>query len=144
MIKKKKYDIAEVDERIDQAVATIKRMPKPKVQGYFNVWPEIVREAVESYGYGEEHIRFGPPSPQHISEMDEVTMVWLLWLEREEVHLVWLRAEGVRWKRLSLELGWSVRKLQGDRRIALMKIVHRLNNPDQKIVLPYKRLIQVG
>jgi hypothetical protein len=75
--------------------------------------------------------------------MDEV-MLWLMGLEREDVRIVWLRANGIRWKRIGLELGWSVRKLQYDWRVALMKIVHRLNNPNEKITLPYKRRIHGG
>lgn len=138
-----KKTVSDVADRIEQAAHTMRKLPKVTVQGYFNAWPPIVREAMEAYGWEDAHVRPGPPSAHQITEMDEV-MLWLMWLEREEVRLVWLRANGVRWKRMSLELGWSVRKLQYDWRIALMKIVHRLGNPKEKITLPYKRHIQGG
>ncbi|MGE0108168.1 MAG: DUF6362 family protein [Bdellovibrionales bacterium] len=143
MSKGKKHNVKDVADRIEQAANTMKKLPKVKVQGYFNAWPTIVREAMEAYGWEDNHMRPSPPSAKHITEMEEV-MIWLLWLEREEVRLIWMRAEGVRWKRLSLELGWSVRKLQYDWKIGLMKIVHRLNNPNEKIQLPYKRYIRNG
>lgn len=138
-----RMSLTDVADRVEQAAHTLRRLPKVTVQGFFGTWPPIVREAMEAYGWDEAHIHPGPPCPRHITEMDE-TLLWLMWLEREEVKLVWLRANGVRWKRLGLELGWSVRKLQYDWRVALMKIVHRLNNPKEKFPLPYKRRIQNG
>ncbi len=143
MSKGKNLTLKDVSDRIDQAAHTMRKLPKVAVKGYFNVWPAIVREAMEAYGWDEMHVHPGPPSAHQITEMDEV-MLWLMWLERDEVRIVWLRASGVRWKRIGLETGWSVRKLQYDWRIAIMKIVHRLNNPNEKITLPYTRHIQRG
>ncbi len=143
MSKGKSLTLKDVADRIEQAAHTLRKLPKVTVQGYFNAWPPIVREAMDAYGWEDAHIHPGPPSARQITEMDEV-MLWLMGLEREEVRIVWLRANGIRWKRIGLELGWSVRKLQYDWRVALMKIVHRLNNPNEKIVLPYKRRIHGG
>ena len=43
-------------------------------------------------------------SPEAIDRMDEV-LGWLCWLEPEERRLVWLRAEGLPWKRITHRLG---------------------------------------
>ena len=135
--------VTDVADRVEQAACTMRKLPKVTVQGYFNAWPLIVREAMEAYGWDGVRVYPGPPSARQITEMDEV-MLWLMWLEREEVKLVWLRANGMRWKNLGRLTGWSVRKLQYDWQVALMKIVHRLNNPSEKTALPYKRMIRNG
>ena len=107
------------------------------------MWPPIVRETMEAYGWDEARVHPGPPSARHISEMDEA-LRWMLWLERDEVRIVWLRASGLRWKKIGFALGWSVRKLQYDWRVALMKIVHCLNDPAAKTALSGSREIHKG
>ncbi len=143
MNRRKVITVVDVADRLEQAAHTLKRLPKIAVQGYFGTWPSIVREAIEAYGWDDAHIHPGPPSPRHITEMDEA-LRWLMWLEVEEVKLVWLRAYGIRWKSISKLSGWSVRKLQHDWRIALVKIAHRLANPTEKFEFPYKRIIRNG
>jgi hypothetical protein len=51
----------------------------------------------EAFGWNAVEVRPGPPSSDAIDRMDAV-LRWLLCLEPDEVRLVWLRAEGVRWK----------------------------------------------
>ena len=43
-------------------------------------------------------------APEAIDRMDEA-LGWLCWLEPEERRLVWLRAEGLPWKRITRRLG---------------------------------------
>jgi hypothetical protein len=139
----KHLSMTDIADRLEQAAQTLKRLPPVKVQGYFGTWPLIMQEAMSAYGWEEARLKLGPPSARHISEMDEV-LRWLMWLEREEVKLVWLRACGARWKLIGRVLGWSVRKLQYDWRIALAKIEYRLANPDEIFELPCLTRIRNG
>lgn len=143
MKKIQKMSMTDIADRLEQAAQTLKRLPPVRMQGYFGTWPPIVQDAMQSYGWDEVRIKMGPPSSRHISEMEE-TLRWLMWLEREEVKLVWLRACGVKWKIIQRVLGWSVRKLQYDWRITLAKIEHRLAHPHLKFELPCLRNIRNG
>ncbi len=139
----KKLSITDVADRLEQAAQTLRRLPPVRVRGFFGTWPPIMQEAIYAYGWEEARIKLGPPSARHISEMDEA-LRWFMWLEREEVTLLWLRACGVKWKKIGRLVGWSVRKLQYDWRIALAKIEYRLANPDMKFELPCIKRIQNG
>ncbi len=91
-----KWTLDMVAERFREAVETAHRLPPVKVQGYFNTWPDIKREAQEIYTDPDRVLRF-PPTPEAIDRMEE-TMRWVLWLMEEERHLVWMRAEEWAWK----------------------------------------------
>jgi hypothetical protein len=58
--------------------------------------------------------------------MDE-TLSWLMWLEPEERRLVWLRAEGLPWKRVTQRLAIGRTTAWQRRTTALLKIAVRLN-----------------
>jgi hypothetical protein len=58
--------------------------------------------------------------------MDEV-LGWLSWLEPEERQLVWLRAEGLPWKRITHRLGVGRTTAWQKWTMALLKIASRLN-----------------
>jgi Domain of unknown function (DUF6362) len=59
----------DVAARFAEAVETGRRLPRVKVQGYFNVWPAFARE-VWKYGTEDEHVyRPLPPTPQAIDRM---------------------------------------------------------------------------
>jgi hypothetical protein len=90
----------DVAARFAEAAETGRRLPRVKVQGYFNVWPAFAREVWESYP-DEEHVyRPMPPSPQAIDRMMEA-MRWVLWLEDEQRHLIWMRAKDIDWKTIA-------------------------------------------
>ena len=93
-----------VQARLAEAADTLRRLPAVKVQGYFNTWPSIVVDFWEAFGWNDTEVRLGPPAPRAIDRMDE-TIQWLRWLEPDETRLVWLRAEGVRWKVICARFG---------------------------------------
>ncbi len=95
-----------VEERLEEAADTLRRLPPVKVQGYFSAWPPIVREFWEAFGWEEPRIRRGPPSPAAITRMDEA-MEWLSWLEPEDAKLVWARADRMPWKVACYRFGKS-------------------------------------
>jgi hypothetical protein len=88
------WTIEDVAARFAEAADTGRRLPRVRVQGYFNVWPELARDAWEAYPEETPEYRPLPPSPHAIERMLE-TMRWVQWLEVEQRHLVWMRAQ--RW-----------------------------------------------
>ncbi|GAB4227862.1 MAG: hypothetical protein Kow0032_07460 [Methyloligellaceae bacterium] len=97
---------AEIEERLEAAARTLRRLPDHHVPGYRSSWPEVVHDARQAYGYDPARMPRIAPSPQDISEMEEV-FGWLLWLDPDDARIVWLRAEGVRWKPICHRVGMS-------------------------------------
>lgn len=120
-----------VEERLEEAAATLRRLPAVKVQGYVSSWPQVVREFYEAYGAEPARVRLGPPSPGAIDRMDE-TLSWLQWLERDDSRLVWARACGLPWKLLTWRFGVSRTTAWRRWAAALVAIAARLNGPSHQ------------
>jgi hypothetical protein len=72
-----------VAARFESAAHTARTLPGSKVQGHFNVWPQIVRSSWERLSADE----------------------WVLWLEEEQRHLVWMRAKRHAWRDITRRFG---------------------------------------
>jgi Domain of unknown function (DUF6362) len=109
-----------VAERLAEAADALERLPQGGVQGYASRlrWPYA--------DAGRSGARLPSPSPEAIDRMDEA-LGWLMWLEPGERRLVWLRAEGVPWKRITQRLGIGRTTAWQRWTIALLKISVRLN-----------------
>lgn len=114
-----------VEDRIQSAARTLRRLPDVKVQGYFSTWPAIIREPLEILQMEPEKMRIRP-SQQDITDMEEVLFVWLKWLDPDERRLVWLRAERVRWKLICGRFGVGRTKAWEMYRRALARIAAKL------------------
>jgi hypothetical protein len=88
----------DVASRFQDAVVTGRRLPPVRVQGYFSLWPPIVRQTWERFADHDRVIRF-PPSPADVDRMLEA-MGWVQWLEVEQRHLVWMRADNYEWNEI--------------------------------------------
>lgn len=111
-----------VAERLAEAADVLDRLPEARAPGLCSRWP-IVPDVPTADG---ARTHPAAPAPEAIDRMDEA-LVWLAWLEPEERHLVWLRAEGLPWKRITHRLG--IGRTTGWQRwtVALHKITSRLN-----------------
>ena len=105
------WSIDELADRFVEAARTAHRLPPVRVQGYFNVWPTIVRTEFERMACDDpKRIRF-PPSPADVDRMLEV-MQWVQCLDVEQRHLVWMRAERYRWSEIAKRFGCASRTAQ--------------------------------
>ena len=94
---KANWTIEDVANRFEEAASTARRLPPVRVQGYFTVWPMIVRSEWERMSAeGRPKLHF-PPSPVEVDAMLEV-MHWVQWLELDQRHLVWMRAKRYGWR----------------------------------------------
>ncbi|MBM3083582.1 helix-turn-helix domain-containing protein, partial [Chelatococcus daeguensis] len=59
-----------VEERLAEAASVLKRLPEPRRQGYFNLWPEILHSFADKVGHEPKPMRV-IPSPAAISRMEE-------------------------------------------------------------------------
>jgi len=81
----------ELAARFTEAAETAHKLPRVRQGGYFNPWMTLVMQVPERYPDSERLYRPLPPSPQSVERMLE-TMRWVQWLEVEQRHLVWIRA----------------------------------------------------
>lgn len=98
------WTIEAIAAQFHEAVITARRLPPVRVQGYFNTWPQIVRQSWEVLGAEDQAYRPFPPSPQAIERMLEA-MHWVQWLDVEQRHLVWMRADNYRWREITRRFG---------------------------------------
>ena len=117
----------DIAARFEEALYTLKRLPKPSVMGYHTLWPTIVYTALEIMQQEKKRFRLGPPLPKAIDRMEE-TFVWINWLEVEERNLVWLRASRMPWRVICTRIGASKTVARTRWTAALMKIARRKNN----------------
>ena len=93
-----------IANRFVDAALTARRLPSANVQGYFNAWPTIVRCQWELLATEDRPVVRIPPSPKDIDDMLEV-MRWVQWLEVEQRHLVWMRANRYGWRDICARFG---------------------------------------
>jgi len=95
-----------VEDRLTEAAEVLKQLPEEKVQGYFNVWPEVLHDFADMVGQTPRPMRRPPPSAASISRMEE-TLTWGRFLAPEDDKLMWARAEGAPWKAICWRFGVS-------------------------------------
>lgn len=137
-----------VEACIVQAMATLRRTPMPKemaqLRGTVSAWPATASAAGDLFA--EELadrtwersavVRPGPPSAQHISNLDRV-LEWLTWIpDPIDRMVVVARASGAKWAAVRLRDPKKRCRLQLDKRrkIALTQIlgylVEKMQNGD--------------
>lgn len=133
------YAIGDVEARFEEAAQTLRWLPvSAGARGYGSSWPEVVQSAHTAYGYDKARPLRVVPSAAAITRMEE-TFDWLHLVGPEEARLVWLRAEGVRWRFVCGRLGCSRSTAWRRWVAALQTIANRLNaaeRPPRKVVAP--------
>jgi hypothetical protein len=114
-----RWDREAVARRLDEAADVLARLPEQQVRGFYGLWPRIV-------GAPSASARPAAAAPEAIDRMDDA-LGWLMWLEPEERRIVWMRAEGLRWKRITSRLGIGRTTAWQRWTMALLKITTRLN-----------------
>jgi hypothetical protein len=108
-----------VAERLAEAADVLARLPDERAGGFYDLWPRLVGAT----GRGSSP---AAPAPEAIDRMDEA-LGWLCWLDPDARQVVWLRAEGMPWKRITHRLGIGRTTAWQRWTIALLKIATRLN-----------------
>jgi hypothetical protein len=92
-----------VEARLSEAAYVLKRLPEPRLSGYFSTWPEFVYSFADKVGQEPKPMRV-LPSPQAISRMEE-TLTWTAGLDPIDGKIVWMKAYGERWKSICWAVG---------------------------------------
>ena len=96
----------------------------------------IPRSEWEAYS-ADEPVRLSfPPTPDEVERMLE-TMQWVLWLEVEQRHLVWMRAKRYGWREIAIRFACCTKTAQRHWQAALDQVAANLNAASgQKAFLP--------
>lgn len=119
--------LAEVEERFEEAAYTLRHVRVERgPRGYGSSWPDVVRSAFTAYGPEAARPMRVVPSAQAISRMEEC-IDWLRLVDGEDARIIWLKAEGVKWRHICIRSG-CVRQTAWRRWVAaLQTIVNKLN-----------------
>lgn len=115
----------DVASRFIDAARTARRLPPVRVQGYFNVWPAFLRTEYERQACEDLPVYRFPPTPAEVDQMLEV-MGWVQWLDVEQRHLVWMRADRNRWYDIGKRFGCAPRTAQRRWEISMYIVVSNL------------------
>jgi hypothetical protein len=132
-----------IEERFVEAADVMKRLPDVRVPGYFNTWPTIFREFSDLVGQEAPRLRRPPPSPAAITRMEEA-LGWLRWLEPTDARIVWLRANGERWKTICWKVGLARTAANQHWLYALCVIVWRLNGREPSRRRSRQHIIEIA
>ena len=126
----------DIEDRFEEAAYTLRRLPeKDRPRGYGSSWPAVVHDAKHAYGYTPEAPMRVIPSAAAITRMEEC-LDWLLLVDPEDARIVWLRAEGARWRQVCIRAG-CVRSTAWRRwAAALLTISKKLNSPAKSVRKP--------
>lgn len=98
--------VREIEDRLEEAARTLRRLPNPPgstPRGYGSSWPDYVRDPWHAYGYSQARMKV-IPSASDIQRMEEC-LDWLRWLAPDDARIVWMRAEGHRWRQVCIAAG---------------------------------------
>ena len=127
-----KYTPGIVEDRMEEAALTLRRLPNPPgsgPKGYGSSWPEYVHEAKHAYGYHEARMRVVPNAGE-IARMEEC-LEWLRFVSPDDAKIVWLRAEGRRWRQVGIAVG-VVRQTAWRRWVAALQTIANHLNKNEK------------
>ena len=128
----KHLSVSEVEERFEEAARTLRRLPDPPgsgPKGYGSSWPDYVRDARHAYGYHDTPMRVVPNAGE-IARMEEC-IEWLSMLSPDDAKIVWLRAEGRRWRDVGIKVG-VVRQTAWRRWVAALQTLAKRLSVEKK------------
>ena len=109
-------------ERLAEAADVLDRLPEPKVRGFYSLLP-LLPDAAQAMAHARDRRHRHPRRSTGWTRRS----AGCCWLEPEERRLVWLRAEGLPWKRITQRLGIGRTTAWQRWTMALLKIASRLN-----------------
>ena len=141
----------DIEDRFEEAAYTLRRLPeKDRPRGYSSYWPAVVHDAKHAYGYTPEAPMRVIPSAAAITRMEEC-LDWLLLVDPEDARIVWLRAEGARWRQVCIRAGcvrstawrrWAAALLTISKKLnSQTKSKRKLKVPDETGAIPRESVV---
>ena len=87
-------------DTIGLAGRALNRLPPERLKRAVTLWPAVVHDSQESYGYGEGRPFRPAPTRSEVTALDELA-AWLWLLEPDERRVVVARGMGLSWRAIS-------------------------------------------
>jgi len=143
------WSVEHVAERLNEAAATLKRLPGERQLGYRTSLPAPSRGSRDAWmqaGFDGDPLglykkrvsppRPGAPAPDAIDRMFEV-LTWMCWIrDRRVCKVMWGRALGVPWRVLEARLDRRRQTLDRWCKTGLLSIVRNLDAVEEERRLP--------
>lgn len=124
-----------VEAYLMEAADVMKTLPPVKVQGYFSVWPTVLHDFWDAYGWNETaQQKRWRPTPKQIDQMEYVCQ-WLRWPTVLESKIIWDRSCEIPWKVIEHKRQASRSTLWRHYGSGINKIVAKLNAHDPEGVV---------
>lgn len=112
-------ELAHLAARLARSIKTLNALPDREAKWVYSSstwWPEVIHLREEAYGYGEASARRFVPGADDVDDMARC-MDMLAWLKRQndglrDFRVIWARANGIAWWRLSERFGRSEKQLR--------------------------------
>jgi DNA-directed RNA polymerase specialized sigma24 family protein len=124
------WTLEDVAQRFAEAARTAERLPGGPRLDARTYWPEVVRSSHERMAAEDVPPPRIPATPQQVQRMLEV-MHWVRWLEVEQRHLVWMRAQRWGWPDIARRFGCDRSTVWRRWQRALQIVAARLNDPPE-------------
>ena len=119
--------LSEVESRFEDAAYTLRHVKVERgARGFGSSWPEVARAALAAHDAENARPMRIVPSAASISKMEQC-IDWLRLVDGEDARIVWLRAEGVRWRHICVRAGVTRQTAWRRWVAALQTIVNKLN-----------------
>lgn len=96
--------VDDLKARLAEATETMRLLPQVGPKGHRALWPFVIHDPQDAYGWDHAEAKPGPPSSLAITRMDEC-LEWLRQLSGTKARIVWWRAENVPWKVVCKRIG---------------------------------------
>jgi hypothetical protein len=93
-----------VEAHLADAAETMCRLPRPRPAGFYNRWPEVLRDEFELRATADGPPSLGCATPDAVTRAEEV-LLWLRFLDRDDQSIVWARANRRSWKAIGFDEG---------------------------------------
>ena len=118
---------------LEDAASIHRRLPEVKVAGYFSLWPETMADDwTRLYDAVNGQNRLGSPMPREVSYHEEI-MEWLRWLDRHQQQIVWMRANRIPWKVLTVQFEKNKTTLWREMNSGLLRIASILSTRENAL-----------
>lgn len=120
----------EVERRLLTACKTIRALPD-RDRKFFTVkamWPDVVRETSDAYGYTEAMMPRFRPSPRDVSDC-LVALAWARCLEKREFRFIWWRSFDLSYRAIANKIHRSHEDARRKYRDAILLCWYHANWP---------------